>query len=190
MPGLVAAGHGLKVGNWSWVGAFDLDTESIKPLLTVLTTGELVGHRLWWLINGYLYSIAHEQRWEPGQVMEGDVDTWVCDGIEGGVYSNNDADFCYDQGVGFGKMLDRISTNWLLWSMDIRCRRHHQYILNADAVVVGTVKMWGQVIEHERGYRAQYARIASLDSIHTAPYLQEDAAEWLELLRKKHGVST
>jgi hypothetical protein len=32
-------------------------------------------------------------------------------------------------------------------------------------VVIGTIKMWGEVIEHERGYRAQYARINSLDDI-------------------------
>ena len=36
---------------------------------------------------------------------------------------------------------------------------------NTDTVVVGTIKMWGEVVEHERGYRAQYARIRSLDSI-------------------------
>jgi hypothetical protein len=32
-------------------------------------------------------------------------------------------------------------------------------------VVIGTIKMWGEVVEHERGYRAQYARINSLDKI-------------------------
>jgi hypothetical protein len=29
----------------------------------------------------------------------------------------------------------------------------------ASDVIFGSVKMWGEVVEHERGYRAQYARV-------------------------------
>lgn len=31
------------------------------------------------------------------------------------------------------------------------------------AYVRGTVKLWGDIVEHEKGYRAQYAKIVSLD---------------------------
>ena len=35
-------------------------------------------------------------------------------------------------------------------------------------VVLGTVKLWGRYVEHERGYRAEFARITSL--VATAPH--------------------
>lgn len=175
----------LKPGNW--VSFFDLYPDLFKPLPSVVTTGELIGHRLWWLINGHLYSLAHEQHWEPGEVMEGDVDSEIRDtGVEGGVYSYNDAERCRNEGTQFGRMLDRMSYHWSLWSSSLTER--HAYIRNADAVICGTVKLWGQVVEHEDGYRAQFARIASLDSIHAPPYLSDAAPEWLEMLRRKYGV--
>jgi hypothetical protein len=34
-----------------------------------------------------------------------------------------------------------------------------------DAVVFGRVELWGEVIEHEDGYRAEFASIVSLDCL-------------------------
>jgi hypothetical protein len=34
-----------------------------------------------------------------------------------------------------------------------------------DTVIFGSVALWGEVIEHKIGYRAQYARIISLDKL-------------------------
>ena len=31
--------------------------------------------------------------------------------------------------------------------------------------VIGTVDLWGTVIEHERGYRAEFASVATLDDV-------------------------
>lgn len=36
------------------------------------------------------------------------------------------------------------------------------------AIAYGSVRIWGEVAEHRRGYRAQFARIATLDGIHPA----------------------
>lgn len=160
--------------------------EFATPLPSVVTTGELIGYRGWWLINGYLYSIAHERRWEPGAVMEGDVDNWVRDTIEGGVYSHKDAEISSKHGVGFGRMLDRMSATSLMWMLGLS--RHHEFIRDADAFVAGTVKLWGQVVEHEHGYRAQFARIASLDAVHAPSYCDDDAQDWLEELRRRYQV--
>lgn len=30
-------------------------------------------------------------------------------------------------------------------------------------VVVGAIKLWGEVVEHERGYRASFAKVVSID---------------------------
>lgn len=39
-------------------------------------------------------------------------------------------------------------------------------------IVIGTVALWGEVVEHEKGYRAEYAKINSLD------YLFDDDWGW------------
>ena len=49
-------------------------------------------------------------------------------------------------------------------------------------VVIGTVAMWGEVIEHEIGYRAQFAKIKSLD--HSAD--KSIGEEELRELRRKY----
>jgi hypothetical protein len=51
---------------------------------------------------------------------------------------------------------------------------------NTRVVVSGTVYLWGEVIEHERGWRASKAAIASIDD---SPYY--DARE----LRRKYGLT-
>lgn len=52
------------------------------------------------------------------------------------------------------------------------------------SIVFGTVSMWGEVIEHERGFRAEYAKIRSLDFIGSG--MPEGL---LANLRKKYGVN-
>lgn len=33
--------------------------------------------------------------------------------------------------------------------------------------VVGRVEIWGEVVEHERGYRAEYARVVAIDRVYS-----------------------
>lgn len=49
------------------------------------------------------------------------------------------------------------------------------------SVAYGAVKMWGEVVEHERGYRAQFAKLVSLTFV-VGDLVNEYA------LRKKYGV--
>ncbi len=51
-----------------------------------------------------------------------------------------------------------------------------------ETLVAGTIKMWGDVVEHEKGYRAEYAKINSLDAIHGPGDLEE--------LRRVYGVAS
>lgn len=37
---------------------------------------------------------------------------------------------------------------------------------DASAFVSGTVRLWGDVVEHEFGYRAEFAKLHSLDKIY------------------------
>jgi hypothetical protein len=34
-----------------------------------------------------------------------------------------------------------------------------------DAFVIGTALLWGDVVEHERGWRASMAKVKSIDSV-------------------------
>ena len=56
----------------------------------------------------------------------------------------------------------------------------HNYGSPEQGTVTGTVEMWGEVYEHEHGYRAQYACIASIDD---SPYYDAPA------LRKLYDLS-
>ena len=58
------------------------------------------------------------------------------------------------------------------------------------AHVLGRVKLWGQVVEHQDGFRAQFARIVALDAVNLPgqyPWSLENerALAWL---RKTYGV--
>jgi hypothetical protein len=44
----------------------------------------------------------------------------------------------------------------------IRCRDEYSY--NAHGILLfGKVKIWGEVVEHEQGYRSEFGKIISLD---------------------------
>jgi hypothetical protein len=58
----------------------------------------------------------------------------------------------------------------------------HKYgsVEDQETTVTGTVDLWGEVIEHEHGYRAQYAAITS---IHDSPHYDAKA------IRKRYGLT-
>jgi hypothetical protein len=45
----------------------------------------------------------------------------------------------------------------------IRSRGDYGYGPEQGPLLFGKVKIWGEVVEHEAGYRSQFAKIASLD---------------------------
>lgn len=111
--------------------------------------GEVVAYRCWVLRDGLLYSAFRDDFLWP----PGEV-------VEG----KPDADF---EGVhGFKKRWDA-------------CSYIESYEIGPAVVVSGTVELWGDVYEHQRGYRASRAEIASIDD---SP--NYDAAA----LRKTYGL--
>jgi hypothetical protein len=44
-----------------------------------------------------------------------------------------------------------------------RSREQYGFSLVAGPLLFGSVKIWGEIIEHEVGYRSQFAKIVSLD---------------------------
>ncbi len=77
-----------------------------------------------------------------------------------------------------------------------------EYMNACNAGVVGRVALWGEIIEHERGYRAQYAKVVSLDYANlwginmgkNKPREKDDRCramdqKSLKLLRELYGVT-
>lgn len=56
-------------------------------------------------------------------------------------------------------------------------------------IVIGTVKLWGEVIEHDRGYRAQFGKIASLDFMLRKRFFEKRALSKLRNLYAINGQS-
>lgn len=123
----------------------------------------MIGHRLWWsfVINGepVLTSLAHPLVWVPGRPVYGNVDEVISSyhQILGGVYS-------YLTSAGLAHEL-------LYWPR----------VAPGRALVAGTIKMWGEVVEHREGYRAEYAKVHSLRAV---VYGEAD----LEALRRRYNV--
>lgn len=51
---------------------------------------------------------------------------------------------------------------WLVWHRQMSGDK--KPYTPPQEFVVGSVLLWGEVVEHERGYRAEFAKIASLDA--------------------------
>jgi hypothetical protein len=45
----------------------------------------------------------------------------------------------------------------------IRSREQYGFSLAGGPLLFGSVKIWGEIVEHEVGYRSQFAKIVSLD---------------------------
>jgi hypothetical protein len=45
----------------------------------------------------------------------------------------------------------------------VRSREEYRYDVHVGPLLFGMIKIWGEVVEHEWGYRSQFGKIASLD---------------------------
>jgi hypothetical protein len=90
---------------------------------------------------GYVHALVSAHRpdvWIPGIPMEGDVNVFVHNDAGGaGIYAFDTVERAVKEA-------------------------HHQDLMGCLRIL-GAVKLWGEVIEHEHGYRAQYGKPASLD---------------------------
>jgi hypothetical protein len=70
---------------------------------------------------------------------------------------------------------------WGVFAYKTRNRLFEEPICNTP-IIYGSVYLWGEIVEHKHGYRAQYASIRSVDQI-IGP-----GDDLLEFLRQKYGV--
>lgn len=104
-----------------------------------IRAGEVIGYRCWQVIDGRLCSVAVNTPWYPNGPMkasDGDLDRGV------GVFAYNSEKALMTDGTGY-------------WCSG-----------NVSTFALGTVEMWGEIVEHEKGYRAEYAAVASITELH------------------------
>lgn len=161
---------GLRPGR---ILSWDLADERPKPPLKRegILAGEIVGYRCWRIEKGWLRSVYQSDVWKPGCILEGrELGDWDSRGIHA-------------------------------WK-DPSSPQYHDYIrgyLNSEdnpfvignrkpAMVTGTVFLWGDVVEHERGWRAEYARVRSLDWLYPDETMMGREPAALEEFRALYGA--
>lgn len=102
-----------------------------------ITLGEIVAWRAWRVKYGFIMSTYVDEGWLPGEPMEGDVDAGA--------------------GVHAWKSPHKALTYLMQFTGGDGA--------SVEAMAIGRVALWGTVVEHERGYRAQYAKPLSFDQI-------------------------
>ena len=100
-----------------------------------IRAGEIIGWRFWKLCNGLLHSVIVPYTWYPS----------VFERSGGGLSHYN---------PGYHAFRDKEQAE----------REAHMHAC-WNSAVIGSVAMWGEVIEHEHGWRSEYAAVQSLTEI-------------------------
>ena len=134
-------------------------------------------HRFWRLdARGYLTSVRYmdDTPWKPGEHM------YMHNMWKGIPASNNS--------LGFHAYKSPDFLVPALWSTLGQCN---------IAVIFGTCKLWGTMVEHEHGYRAQHAMVTEVNGVflhmnkaqHTQPVRNRQSFDQLLELLDKSGYS-
>lgn len=108
--------------------------------------GEIIAPRVWW-VNGIgeesprLRSMVIPMTWSPGRGVMGNVDD------------------------GHGVHAWKTETDAFGYALQMGCCSPY-----GEAIAFGSVRMWGEVVECELGYRAQYARVHKITEVVGPPF--------------------
>lgn len=160
-------------GGVTWVSVSSSSTNSLsrsaagpepEPIIENcgIRLGEIIGWRAWRVIDGKLVSFVMSYPWFPGEPMVGDVNATAWGSFRTGVYALRSAE------TARRMIMEHVSA----------CI----YIGGDLSVVLGRVSLWGEVVEHQGGYRAEFAKPHSLDEM-THGYCD------LPALRKLYGLA-
>ena len=129
--------------------------------------------------SGYITPVATS--FEDSGIKAGEVTgyrCWLLDPADGLLHSCVYTDFVWKPGdIAEGAPGDDPHAGIYAYKSVLEL---HNYGSPDARHVSGTIDMWGEVYEHTRGYRAQYAAIASIDD---SPYYDAEA------LRKTYGLT-
>lgn len=159
---------------YSWANyTIPVSLDPVPPLENAgIRAGEIIAPRAWLVKRDppTLHSIAMKDAWEPGTPMRGEPSKWSA-----GVHAF--------KGLNYATRYVEDAYLWLSMFDNQATIRWPDRKPIDRIFVLGTIKLWGEVIEHERGYRAEYGKVNTLDSMHPA-----DTADLLPALRERYGV--
>jgi hypothetical protein len=110
-----------------------------------IRAGEIIGWRYWKLSNGLLHSVFVSYIWRPGAFERSGAERYGCEDL--GYHPLRD-------NLGYHAFRDK--------ELAEREASTHDYCWPC---VIGSVAMWGEVIEHQRGWRSEYAAVRSIAKI-------------------------
>ena len=154
----------MSTGSLTWIDPstcrpFTPDEPEITVENTGIEVGEIIAWRAWRIKDGMLISLVMNTPWLPNETVEGSIKGYGDYGMPLGIHS-------------FKKAGDAWNGN--------------EYVTDGEIIVAGQVALWGEVVEHEEGYRAENARVHSLDFIR--PETPENEA-MLAKLRQRYGLA-
>ncbi len=121
------------------------------------TFGEITGYRAWLLRGFDLHSVAAKTPWDRWEPMTGAL-------TGGGQHSPS--------GLGAGVHAYKTSRHthqqYDMFVLEVRLRlagRSTQKVFHDEALIFGEIELWGEVVEHETGYRATHGAVSSIDEV-------------------------
>ena len=125
-----------------------------------IRVGEIIAYRCWPIKNGFLWSTAADRAWAPGEPMKAG-ENHIRDGL--GIYAFKDMSRCIHEFGG---------------ESFYRC-----------GVAYGSVVLWGEIVEHQLGYRAEYAAVRSIEFVRNvdAQFWRPESVADLRALYKVEG---
>jgi hypothetical protein len=124
-----------------------------------IRAGEIIGWRFWKLCNGLLYSVFIPYTWHPG------------------LFERSSSKHVGFKNPGYHAFRDEGQAEREMYL--------HPYISPA---IIGSVAMWGEVIEYQYGWRSEYAAVRSITQIRGDRDFSSKQQLLLEL-REKYGCA-
>lgn len=183
-PCLTLANWAAMLGTNVFLQAMMESEEKPKPPLKRegIVAGEIVGFRCWRVEHGLLRSVYQGDHWHPGQVLQGrELGDWDSRGIH--AWKDPASKEYHDYIRGYLNNCDPVMI-WAPFGVDINRPTEKR-----PAMVTGTAYLWGDVVEHERGWRAEFARVRSLDWLYPDAAMMGREMQTLGDLRALYGVA-
>lgn len=162
----------------------DWATEDKPPLKREgIIAGEIIGYRCWRVDRGLLRSVYQKDVWHPNRPLEGrELGDWDSRGIH--AWKDRGSKHYHDYVRGYLNRDSDPFTRYFLFGGG----SDSETGVDRPAMITGTVFLWGDVVEHERGWRAEYARVRSLDWLYPDELMMGREQQALDDLRAKYGV--
>ena len=142
----------------TWAGLAIISNEPKRPVEDAgIRAGEITGLRAWRVRGDRLFSVYIDSfEWLPGEPARGMLND------EQGVHAFKDE--VHLRMYLYLKRIEDLMSVAFVHPAYLPPPEHALPEPGPDlGFVTGTVDLWGNVIEHERGYRAEFGQVASLD---------------------------